>query len=120
MGAFEAEWKLQQANVMLWKNFQLLVVANLPGMRSDYEAWVLRFESRALDRLHLLGSWVISDSRGSVDIGSGTTADFDIYPYVWVNRYGYLSDQSRHRLKLSGYSQLPYDFTDGVNGTWSS
>lgn len=96
------------------------ITANLLGMRSDYEALLLRLESRALDRIHLLGSWVISDSKGSVDRGSATTADFDIYPYTWVNRYGYLPDQSRHRLKLSGYALLPYDFTLGINGWWSS
>ncbi len=97
-----------------------LLFANLPGLRSDYEAWLLRFESRALDRLHLLASWVISDSKGSVDQGSGGTQDYDVYPYTWVNRYGYLPDQSRHRVKLSGYALLPYDFTLSVIGGWSS
>ena len=96
------------------------ITANLPGMRSDYEAWFLRFESRALDRLHLLGSWVMSDSKGSLDSGTTGQQDFDIYPYTWENRYGYRSDQSRHRVKLSGYALLPYDFTLAVNGWWSS
>jgi len=96
------------------------LVANLPDLRSEYEAWMLRFESRALDRLHVLASWVVSDSKGSVDNGSSSTGDYDIYPHAWYNRYGYRSDQSRHRLKLSGYALLPWDVTVAVNAWWNS
>jgi len=97
-----------------------LLVANLPNLRSEYEAWMLRFENRALDRLHWLASWVVSDSKGSVDNGSSSTGDYNIYPHTWYNRYGYLSDQSRHRLKLSGYALLPWDVTLTVNAWWNS
>jgi len=96
------------------------VIANLPQMRSEYEAWTLRFESRALDRLHLLGSWVISDAKGSTGWNSGFEQDFDQYPVHFVNRFGYLPSQSRHRFKLSGYVRLPYDFSVAVFGWWDS
>jgi hypothetical protein len=97
-----------------------LVVANLPEARLDYEAWMLRFETRALDRLHLLASWVISDSKGSMEVNTANANSFDVYPYHFVNRYGYLGNQSRHRLKLSGYMLFPYGFSMAVNGWWDS
>jgi hypothetical protein len=97
-----------------------LVVTNLPEARLDYEAWMLRFETRALDRMHLLASWVMSDSKGSMNINTAQTENFDVYPYHFVNRYGYLADHSRHRVKLSGYLVLPYDFSVAVNGWWDS
>jgi len=96
------------------------VVANLPAIKSDYEALMLRFESRALDNLHLLASWVISESKGSMNYNTGATGDFDFYPYHFVNRYGHLADHSRHRVKLNGYWLLPYDFSLAFDGWWQS
>ena len=96
------------------------VVANLPAVKWDYEALMLRFESRALDKLHLLASWVISESKGSIDANTGATGAFDFYPYHFVNRYGYLLDHSRHRVKLNGYWLLPYDFSLAFDGWWQS
>jgi len=97
-----------------------LIVANLPPVKLDYQAWMLRFETRALDWLHLLASWVVSDSNGSVSVNTGNANSFDIYPYHFVNRYGFLPDQSRHRLKLNGFLLLPYDFSIAVNGWFDS
>ncbi len=96
------------------------VVANLPAVKFDYEALILRFESRALDNLHLLASWVISESKGSMNYNTGATGDFDFYPYHFVNRYGHLADHSRHRVKLNGYWLLPYDFSLAFDGWWQS
>jgi hypothetical protein len=96
------------------------LVANLPDIRWDYEGLILRFESRALDNLHLLASWVISESKGSIDANTGATASFDVYPYHFVNRYGHLADHSRHRVKLNGYWLLPYDFSIAFDGWWDS
>jgi hypothetical protein len=80
----------------------------------------LRVESRALDRLHLLASWVIADEQGSSGFNSGITETFDQYPVHFENRFGYLPTQSRHRLKLSGFVRLPYDFSLAVFGWWDS
>jgi hypothetical protein len=96
------------------------IITNLPDIRSDYEGWMLRFESSGLDWLHLIASWAVSSSRGSVDYNTSATGSYDFYPYHFVNRYGYLSDHSRHRVKLNGYLLLPYDFTVAVNGWWDS
>lgn len=96
------------------------IITNIPDIRSDYEAWMLRFESSGLGWLHLLGSWVVSSSKGAVDFNTSATGDYDYYPYHFVNRYGYLSDHSRHRVKLDGYVRLPHDFTIAVTGWWDS
>jgi hypothetical protein len=96
------------------------VFYNLPGLRNDYEALILRLESRANDRMHLIGSYAYSDSRG---MGPGLaipTVAFDIYPHHFVNQHGYLRDQSRHRVKLNGYLLLPLDFSLAINSRWDS
>ena len=64
------------------------VVANLPAITWDYEALMLRLESRALDNLHVLASWVVSESKGTMDYNTSATSAFDVYPYHFVNRYG--------------------------------
>ena len=95
------------------------VVANLPGLEKNYEALMLRLESRAYDRFHLIGSYVYSSSQGPQD-GGETSPDFDVWPDHFVNRYGYLTDQSRHRVKLNGFVILPLDFSLAINSWWSS
>lgn len=97
-----------------------LVITNLPEARSDYEGFLLTFETRAIDRLHLLASWVVSEARGSMSVNSGFNDDFDVYPYHFDNRYGYLPDHSRHRLKLNGFLRLPLDFTLATHAFWDS
>ena len=96
------------------------IITNIPDIRSDYEAWMLRFDSSGLDWLHLLASWVVSSSKGAVDSNTSVTGSYDFYPFHFVNRYGYLSDHSRHRVKLNGYVLLPYDFNIAVTGWWDS
>jgi hypothetical protein len=82
---------------------------------------MLRFESRAIDRVHFLGSYVYSESKGST-WWTSTFLDgaFDIYPFHYVNRFGYLPDHRQHRVKLNGYVLLPLDFQLGFAGWWSS
>jgi len=96
------------------------VVANLPGLRSNYEALMLRLESRAHDRFHVIGSYVYSDSKGMRTGGGEANVAFDRWPYHFVNRYGYLRDHSRHRIKLNGFVLLPLDVSLALNGWWSS
>ena len=97
-----------------------LIVANLPQIKTSYQAWMLRFETMAFDWLHLLASWVISDSRGSINVNTSTAEAFDIFPYHFVNRYGYLGDHVRHRVKLNGFLLLPHGLAVAVNGWWDS
>ncbi|MGB6848632.1 MAG: TonB-dependent receptor [Thermoanaerobaculia bacterium] len=96
------------------------IIANIDEARRDYTAWILNFESRALDRLHVLASYTNSDAKGSISTGALATNDFDLYPYHWENRYGYLEYHRKHRVKVSGYVFLPWDFALGVNGVWGS
>jgi hypothetical protein len=86
--------------------------------KRDYEGLVLRFETRTLDWLTLLASYTYSHSRGSADANSYSGRDFDLYPEHWVNRYGYLNNQRRHRVKLNGFVLLPADVTIGFDAFW--
>jgi len=96
------------------------IIANLEEARRDYSAWILNFESRTVDRLHVLASYTNSDAKGSIDNGSITSSDFDLYPYHFVNRYGYLKYHRKHRVKTSGFVFLPLDFGLGFSGVWGS
>jgi hypothetical protein len=94
------------------------ILANLEEAQRDYQAWTLRFESRALDRLHAIASWVWADSQGSVD-GFVIDWDLDKFPELFENRYGYLRDHG-HRIKINGFVELPWDLLLGLAGYWSS
>jgi hypothetical protein len=98
------------------------IIANLGDnlLKRDYKGAILTFESRAADWFHVLASYTWSKSEGSVEYTQNTGYDFDIYPSYFQNRYGYLSDDRRDRVKINGYVLLPYDFTVGVDGFWSS
>ncbi len=96
------------------------VVANLEPLKRDYQGFVVRMESRDLDWLTVLASYVYSESKGSADERHYFWEAWDIYPWHWENRYGYLQDHRDHRVKLNGYFLLPYDFTIGFDSFWSS
>lgn len=96
------------------------VMDNLPELRRNYSAWVLNFESRYKDWLHLLASYTYSDSKGSVEYNQNAGTDFDFFPDHYQNRYGYLSDHARHRVKLNGFVDLPLGFTIGIDTYWDS
>ena len=93
------------------------IIANLPEARRDYTGWLLSFESRAVDRLHVLASYTHSDTEGSTH-SNVADVEFDLFPYHFVNRYGYLDFHRKHRLKASGYVFIPYDIGLGFNGQW--
>jgi outer membrane receptor protein involved in Fe transport len=96
------------------------VMANLPGLRRNYEGIILRAESRAFDWLHLNGSYTYSKSQGNIGATQNAGTDFDFFPVHFDNRYGYLNDDRRHRVKLNGFVDLPMDFGFGFTGFWSS
>jgi hypothetical protein len=95
-------------------------LANLPDLERDYRGYILSLQARTLTWLTLLASYTYSSSQGSLDYSQGNGPDFDVYPYHWVNRSGFLSDHRRHRLKLNGYLSLAGDWTIAFDGAWSS
>jgi hypothetical protein len=95
------------------------VALNLPGLRRDYQGVTLRVDSRVRDWLRVMGSYVYSTSKGNVE-STELSDDFDLYPWHFENRYGYLSDDRRHRVKLNGYLLVPLDFTVAFSALWES
>ncbi|HSN57176.1 MAG TPA: carboxypeptidase regulatory-like domain-containing protein [Candidatus Sulfomarinibacteraceae bacterium] len=95
------------------------VLTNMPQLKRDYEALIVKLESRTLDWLTLLASYTLSDTKSNHD-SLGFNYAWDLYPWHWANRYGYADDHHRHDLRLNGYFLLPYDFTIGFNAGWRS
>ena len=96
------------------------VIANFDQIKRDYQGAILKFETRAVDWMWLLASYTWATSEGSIEDTQGAFTDYDYCPEHCVNRYGYLSDDRRHRVKLNGYFTLPANFTLGVDAFWSS
>ncbi len=96
------------------------VVANLSGLKRDYRGATLKFETRATDWMSLLASYTYSTSKGNIEYTQGGSTGFDFCPEHCENRYGYLSDDRRHRVKLNGSLKLPAHLTLGVDSFWSS
>jgi hypothetical protein len=86
----------------------------------EFSGATLRFETRTLDWLTLLASYTYSHSRGNADTRHYFNSDWDEYPWDFVNLYGYLMNQVRHRVKVNGFVLLPYDFTVGFDAWWNS
>jgi len=94
-------------------------VANLPFLERTYQAWMLRVQSHAKSWLRLFGSYTWAKSLGNVE-SRGDGYDFDSYPDHWQNRYGYLGDDRRHRLRLNGYFLLPSQTAIAFGVAWMS
>ena len=91
-----------------------------PRPRSDYHGTLVTIQSRPTDRMNILASYTYSTSKGSIEYTQNAGADFDVYPDHFVNRYGYLSDDARHRLKIDGYYRFPFDITFGTHFYWDN
>lgn len=89
-------------------------------LRSDYHGAILSIQSRLTERANVLASYTYSKSRGSIEYTQNAGADFDLFPWHYVNRYGYLSDDARHRVKIDGYYRFPFDITFGTHFYWDS
>ena len=96
------------------------VMANLPRLVRDYSGVILDFESRFADWIHVRSSYTYSESKGNVGYTQNQSAAYDIYPDHFQNRYGFMADHRKHRVKINGYVDLPLDFTLGFVGFWSS
>ncbi len=90
------------------------------ALRSDYHGLVTQIQSRPTDRMNILASYTYSKSRGSIEYTQNAGADFDVSPDHFVNRYGYLSDDARHRFKIDGYYRFPWDITFGTHFYWDN
>jgi hypothetical protein len=89
-------------------------------LRSDYHGAILTIQSRPTNRATILASYTYSKSRGSLEYTQNAGSDFDVYPVHFVNRYGYLSDDARHRVKLDGFYRFPWEITFGTHFYWDS
>jgi hypothetical protein len=92
----------------------------LDVLKSDYRGLIFKVESRPTNSMSWILSYTMSKSRGSVEYTQNTGTDFDIFPEHFVNRYGYLSDDARHVVKLDGYVRLPWDLFLGTSAYWDS
>jgi hypothetical protein len=101
-------------------NCSAFEVANLPAAKRDYEGVLLTMLSHPAEWLDFRASYVYSTSRGSIEYTQNAGPDFDVYPALFMNRYGYLSDDRRHRVRLDGYVRLPHDWSLGIQSDYSS
>ena len=96
------------------------VMANLPGLTREYQGVALEFVSRFTDWMELRGSYVRSKSQGNIGDTQNAGTAYDYYPVHFANRYGYMPDHRKHRVKFNGYVDLPLDFTVGFRTFWWS
>jgi hypothetical protein len=89
-------------------------------LKSDYRGLIFKVESRPTNAMSWIFSYTVAKSRGSVEYTQNTGTDFDFFPDHFVNRYGYLSDDARHVVKLDGYVRLPWNFFVGTSAYWDS
>jgi carboxypeptidase family protein/TonB-dependent receptor-like protein len=89
-------------------------------LRSEYKGIIVKVESRATSWLNVLLNYTVSKSQGSVGYTQNQGSDFDVFPDHFINRFGYLSDDARHRVTMSGFAKLPFDLIFGTNVYWDS
>jgi hypothetical protein len=86
-------------------NGDVSVITNKPGgldvLKYDYSGFILEASHR-FSRGLVNASYVYSKSKGSIDSSAGQYAgvDFDHNPENFVNRYGYLTSDARHQIKI--------------------
>ena len=100
-------------------------ITNQPGgflgeedvLRKNFYGYFFEFEQQ-FDRGLVFLNYGYSKSQGSIDSSEGQYAgvDFDVFPDHFVNRYGFLPDDARHRFKVFGSYRIPWIETHlGVN-----
>ncbi len=85
------------------------VVENIEGLTRKYSGLELdvSWESK---RVHLFGNWTISGTKGNVEYTQHLGTDYDLPGEHTINRYGHLSSDARHVVKLYGWVDLPKKF----------
>ena len=89
-------------------------------LRSLYRGIVIQAESRPTQSARIVASYTLSRSEGSLESPFHQSGGFLVYPDAFVNRYGYLSDDSRHRVKVNGYVTLPWAVVVTSSFNWES
>lgn len=98
------------------------VLANVPGLKRDYEAFLLKFDTR-FKRFNIRANYALSESKGNSNAAANrsyASEGYDVFPGDFFNYYGRLDDDREHRVKVDGYVNLPLDFVVGFSGFWSS
>ncbi len=67
-----------------------------------------------------MASYTYAVSKGSVELTQGAGSEFDVFPVHFVDTYGFLSDDVRHRVKLKGFVKLPGRVSIGFNAIYQS
>jgi hypothetical protein len=96
------------------------LLGNLPDLARDYQAFIVRYETRSFSWLTLLASYTYSKSEGNLEWNQGESEDFDLYPWHFENRYGYLRDHRAHRFKLNGFIYIKGDWNIAFDGSYAS
>lgn len=95
-------------------------VDNLDGLRREYEGVETRL--RGQWRFGMTqASYVWSKTRGNSDytIWPGVSPEYD-YPATSTNRWGYMSTDTRHAVKVNGFVRLPLAFEVGYGYNYAS
>lgn len=93
-------------------------IDNLAQADRNYYGAELRYLTH-WNHLFLAASYNWSRSRGNIEYTQSLGTDFD-FPVLSENRYGYLSDDVRHAVKLNGFYDLPYAFQIGFAYAYNS
>ncbi len=99
-------------------NTGVYIIDNLPGLDRNYYGVELRYRTQ-WKKLYLESSYTWAKSRGNIEYTQSLGSDFDFPALSW-NRYGYLSDDTRHALRFNGYYRLPLDFQISYAWNWIS
>jgi hypothetical protein len=84
-------------------------------LKKSYYGYLFEIEQR-FERAQVAASYTYSKSQGSIDSADGQYAgiDFDFFdpegvlPDNFRNRFGYLSDDARHRVKFFAHYRIPW------------
>jgi len=106
-------------------NCEYFELTNTPGgyddvLKSKYQGVITKIEARPYSWLSGLLSYTWAKSKGSVEYTQNAGSDFDIDPDHFINRFGYMSDDARHRVKASGFVRAPFGTVLGVDYSWRS
>jgi hypothetical protein len=94
------------------------IIDNVPELSRKYYGVELRYRAQ-LGKVLLQGNYTWSKSRGNVEYTQSLGTDWD-YPIHRVNRWGYLTDDTRHAVKVNGYWAMPLAFQLAWDYTWIS
>jgi outer membrane receptor protein involved in Fe transport len=85
------------------------LITNLDELTRRYHGieFDMAFNSK---RWHVFANYTIAWAKGNIEYTQHLGTDYDIFPDHYVNRYGYLSTDRRHSLKVHGWVELPKKF----------